>query len=150
MVKRTAAVGSVIEEPPGEAHGHEHEHWRWTPIAAGTPLRPGQLVRIREEVALAEAQSEVHWSQFVPPTCAPLVRSPVPIRPIGAQEPGGGHRLTFRAAELKAGTHVHEYLLEAVRPGTCLLPAPELRAGGKPLPVRTDPAELRLTVAESR
>jgi hypothetical protein len=140
----------MVDEPPGQEHAHEHVTWQWTPIAPGDQLFTGQLVRVREEITLAETQADVRWSQRVPATCRPITREPTASGFIGPREPDRGDALAFRAAELKAGAHTHEYLLAVVRPGTCVLPAPELRAGEKPIAVQVDPAEVRLTVAGGR
>jgi tetratricopeptide (TPR) repeat protein len=149
-IRRTALAGTMVDEPPGQEHAHEHVTWQWTPIAPGDQLFTGQLVRVREEITLAETQADVRWSQRVPATCRPVTKEPRASGFIGPREPDRGDVLAFRAAELKAGAHTHEYLLAVVRPGTCVLPAPELRAGEKPIAVQVDPAEVRLTVAGGR
>lgn len=138
----------VWKESDGQDDPAVEKRWEWVARSADERLAPGQFVRVREYLMLCESEAEMTWSQRVPATCR--VMSPQPSEEsIGRPQGDQLDRLVFQVPGLPAGVHVHEYTLAVVRPGACLLPAPELRRGATRLPVLLDPPELRLVVANA-
>ncbi len=119
---------------------------RWVAVAAGDHVPPERYLRIREEFELLRSDNVILWSQVLPLTCTSLATDPPECKPLGRRLPGPADRLEYRLPLLPPGLHRHEYVLLTTRPGSALLPPPQLRRGDTVLSVRVEPAEIRLTV----
>ncbi len=146
-IKRTLMASSVPLPPESQADWQAGQSSDWVTVTRDSWLSPGQFLLVKEEFVLPQIQQGINWTQPVPAICQAAGRQGPTLRSIGARESGPPDVLVFQAAELAAGTHVHEYMLAVVRPGDCVLPAPVLRVGDVRLPVRVEPGDLRLTVS---
>ncbi|MBU0639147.1 MAG: hypothetical protein KKB50_09810 [Planctomycetes bacterium] len=110
-------------------------------------VAPGHLLLVREEFALDQGLDGVYWVQRAPATCCTGSSDIEQLPQIGSAEPVRFDRLGFRANRLEAGRHVHEYILVAIRPGTCLLPPPTITAAGRAVPLQVTSGERRVGVS---
>jgi hypothetical protein len=149
-IKRTISLGTLLEEPEAPGHEPDHPTWRWAEVSPQDRLVAGQVLRGEEEVVLSRPLADLRWSQRVPVTCAAIRREPRTAPKIGPREDDRPDVLSFRPAELKAGAHPHEYFLAVVRPGACVLPAPEVRAGQESVPVHVEPVDLQVMVGSGQ
>ena len=118
---------------------------RWV-FAPGQHLQPGEHLLVRDEFTLEKPLSTVTWSQRVPPNCHALQTGAQAQGALG--EPKTRHlgALLWSMPTLPARLQAQEYEIVAVRPGVCLLPLPEVAAGGQALTVTAEPAEILLHV----
>jgi hypothetical protein len=116
----------------------------WTP---GERLRPGQYLLVREQILTSRALENARWVQPMPANGFGAARAESELAQFGAVDQPQGRALRYRIDRLPVGEYVHEYLVEAVRPGVCRLPAPQLRVDGVEVPV-TLAEEMFLPVTE--
>ncbi len=121
--------------------------WVATSWAPGGRARVGQLVVVREEIAVAETLRGVAWTQRLPACCGRVAPQALMDAPVGRPTTHDGQRQTWFVPELAAGTHVHTYGMVVLRPGVCALPPPEIEQGGSALGVEMVPKESRLLTA---
>ncbi|HUU99079.1 MAG TPA: hypothetical protein VM487_25375, partial [Phycisphaerae bacterium] len=57
--------------------------------------------------------------------------------------------VAYSAVQLPVGEWIHECPLVVVRPGTYLLPPPEISVRGRPVAVEVEPAETHIVVSDS-
>ena len=119
---------------------------KWVPIAPGGPVPPERYLRVREEFELRRSDGVIVWTQPLPLTSTSLAADPPECAPLGRRVPGPADRLEYRLPLLPPGPHRHEYVLLTTRPGSGLLPPPELRLNDAALPMRLAPGEFRITV----
>ena len=143
LIRRAPPEWAAAEGDEASASTREWESAPWSP---GNQLVPGELLYVREEFVLPEAQGEFEWLQRVPATCCAVPVHARVTRPIGTRAPDRDDTLAFRVRALPAGVRVHEYCLAVVRPGSCVLPPPEWRAGEATVPLAVEPDEVRLIV----
>lgn len=152
------AAGDASRDQGPLLRGDEFKEWlarqrdpqrrRWSESAWSPTdrLTPGQYVKVREEFTLKQWQPGALWTQRVPVTCFGVQHGGSDLQTVGVLTPGRGDELCFRMEPMGPGGYVHEYFLAVVRPGTCVLPPPELEVAGQPVPLVASPGEIRLTV----
>lgn len=153
-VRRTVSVWTrVVPETDADEdgrHGHGHGRWRWVPLGAGGRLAAGQFLQVRDEITLSSALPELIWRLRVPATCRAIRRGGQGMEASADSSTGQVDVLEYKLPKPAAGVHAHDWYLAVVRPGACVVPAPELRGGGgAALSVTIDPAETRLVVLEA-
>lgn len=138
--------------PPGAEHVHTaaHPHWRWVPLESTARLVPGQSLKVVEELDVTAPEAELLWTQRVPPTCHPVTGAMTKPTQIGSPRPDVTDALVFDVPGLKPGRNRHEYYLVVVRPGACVLPAPQLQRGTEVLSSTVTPPELWLVAPAER
>jgi hypothetical protein len=102
-------------------------------------VRPGQWVRVREEVQLRSQVQALRWEQRVPANCQPVREDVVTVKSVGPRESEGAGVLVYRAGDQGPGRLTHEYVLLAALPGSCAFEAPRLLSAGQALSVRVEP-----------
>jgi hypothetical protein len=119
-----------------------------TPLAPGVRLRPGQWLLIRDEITLAEPLKGVVWLQRMPAACVPPALGQTGFLSLGERGSVRMDSVAYSAAQLQAGKQIHECPLVVVRPGTYLLPPPEISVQGRPVAVEVEPAEAHIVVSD--
>ena len=157
QIKRTLVIWTPLDrdqaasQPAPDSLDEPKEsrrQWTSVPWSPNERLVPGQYVEVREEFTLGEPSPGAIWTQRVPTTCTAIRLMPGNPGPIGLRELGRGDELRFRVSPLAPGPHAHQYYLVVVRPGTAVLPPPDLRSGETPILVTVVPAEVRLVAVE--
>jgi len=153
-VKRTVLwlIGEEQFETPGEEEAQVETggtDWVATPLAPGERLTPGQRLLIRDELTLEERLEGVVWSQRLPAACVPPATEQVGFLSLGERSGVRLDSVAYSAAQLPAGERIHECPLVVVRPGTYLLPPPEISVRGRPVAVEAEPAETHIVVSDS-
>ncbi|TWT45428.1 hypothetical protein RAS1_18530 [Phycisphaerae bacterium RAS1] len=144
------AVPESIPDAEADAAGipvTERKTYRRELIDASSVLSTGDLLLIQEDVAIASPLGAGEWTQHLPGGF--LVGNPKgrgTLRTIGSERRRPGGAVFYATPALPAGVHRHEYLLMALRPGVFSLPPPEVRSGGRRVPVITTPEDTRLRV----
>jgi hypothetical protein len=139
------------ELPPAEEglpaeNGGEEQGAR--PLAPGARLTPGQWLMIRDELTLDESLENVLWSQRLPATCVPPAYEQMAFLSLGKRNSVRRDYVAYSAPRLPGGKRIHECPLVVVRPGTCLLPPPEISVQGRPVAVTVEPAETHIVVSD--
>ncbi|MEW6251706.1 MAG: hypothetical protein AB1716_13760 [Planctomycetota bacterium] len=116
----------------------------WRLLSPGERLRPGQVIKVREEFTLEAIQPELTWVQRIPLTCHPVAGRAAQMGAIGMPAGERTGELLYNVPALRPGPHVHEYILAVMRPGSALLPPPGLTVGERRIPVAVEPGELRV------
>ncbi len=122
--------------------------WVTSPLPPDGRLLPGQLLLVREEIELDEPLERVVWSQRLPPVWHTCVVAGDAFRPPGTPGVRRLDEVSWSTPRLRAGPFLYEYAVAAVRPGTALLPAPQVTVGGESRPVECTPADLRVMVID--
>jgi hypothetical protein len=116
------------------------------PLDLQEGLAAGQHIRVHEEITSSAALEKVEWRRAAPGTLDALDSDPSNLPALGQRQAGPPGVTVHRTPVLAAGTHVHEYVLVAVRPGTCRLPPPQVLAGGQAVDLSVEPEELGVLV----
>jgi hypothetical protein len=119
------------------------------PLAPGARLTPGQWLLIRDELTLEQRLEGVEWSQRLPAACVPPAFEQMGLISLGQRSGVRLDSVTYSAAQLPIGGRIHECPLVVVRPGTYLLPPPNINVRGQPVAVELEPAETHIVVSDS-
>lgn len=122
----------------------------WLDVVPGTAVSAGQIIKVQEEFTLPESQPEILWAQRLPATCRVAMTAPETLTTLGRRQTDRSDALVYSIPPLEMGPQKHTYALAVVRPGACVLPAPELRSGEHVIPIRTEPEDLRIIVLDGR
>ena len=144
LIKDVEQVDSLTGEPSED--GIWRFVWNEAALRPGNLLLPGEHLLVRESLSVPDARTAIEWTQRVPPNCHALLTGSQAEQTIGESDQPRVDILSYSTKTLPSGVHVHEYHLVAVRPGVCLLPAPEIRVAGESVNVAVDPIDLRLNV----
>jgi len=120
-----------------------------TPLAPGARLVPGQWLLIRDELTLEERLEGVVWSQRLPAACVPPATEQMGFLSLGERSGVRLDSVAYSAVQLPVGEWIHECPLVVVRPGTYLLPPPEISVRGRTVAVEVEPAETHIVVSDS-
>lgn len=127
--------------------------WDAEPVADGAVVPSGAWLRVREEVEIATGIRNAAWRQDMPCTAAVRV-APEDVEDrrgeIGRLSTRTADSCQYTSTQRSAGRTVHEWWMQATRPGTGILPAPEVSADGHALPLVVEPHDFRITVTEAR
>jgi len=142
-------AGEEEADPVADRPGSGRE-WVTSPLPPDGRLLPGQLLLVREEVELDEPLERVVWSQRLPPVWHTSIVAGDAFRPPGTVGVRRLDEISWSTPRLRAGSFLYEYVVTAVRPGTGLLPAPQVTVGGENRPVECSPVDLRVMVIDPR
>lgn len=145
LTRMTSGEEETDPAPDRPKSGHE---WVTSPLPPDGRLMPGQLVLVREEIELDVPLERVVWSQRLPPVWHTCIIAGDVFRPPGNTGARRLDALSWSTPRLRAGPSLHEYAVAAARPGTALLPPPQVTAGGKAMPVECTPEDLRVVVID--
>ncbi len=115
-------------------------------LADGESVEPCETLLIVDEFELAAPLEATRWRQALPPTCVTYGGSDRSVRQIATPYERAIDELTFAAPRLAAGAWIHETMLVAVRPGSAVVPPPEISAGGRSLRVHVEPSSPTVVV----
>lgn len=154
VAKMTPIVLESDEVDPPDGMPRKIRHrWDTEPVADGAVVPSGSWLRVREEVEIATGIQNAAWRQDMPCTAAFRV-APEEVedrqREIGRLSTRAAESCLYTSTQRPAGRAVHEWWMQATRPGTGILPAPEVSADGRALPLVVEPHDFRITVTDGR
>ncbi len=119
-------------------------------LAAGDRVPPNQPILVRYEFELDQPARDVTFTQRLPATCHTVLNETGQPQSLPGRFTRQLDQIEWTFPKLDRGKHTHEFVMIAVRPGACLLPAPTVHAGENTIPVLVEPEDFRLGVAEAR
>lgn len=113
--------------------------WRAEVLPPDARISLGDVILVRDRFTTTDPHEQLEWTQTLPANCATWSAPFEDATPIGKSAELGWQHQRFESPRLSPGDHIHEFVMVAVRPGVCALPAPRLHANNREITVSVEP-----------